>query len=187
MALEATFRTLFLQLKKLCDTLNAILLTIGDKPPRRGAILADELDNTVLDMLGRAEDARTAARAAEKAVGSPLDLDRARRALAKCQENFHRVEQQFANELVSYEKLKNLASLGNERGGEWKAWAGGMKDAIEQGRQPLEETSKALAACWQELAERLGMTNVSVNATNIGQQITSSGSELHDLDKQGVT
>ncbi len=187
MALEATFRTLFVQIRKLCDTLNAVLLTVGDKPPRRGSALVDELENTVLDMLGLAEDARTAARLAEKAVASPLDLDRARRALAKCQENFHRVEQQFSNELVSYEKLKDLANLGNDRGGEWKPWSGSMKDAIEQVRQPLEETSKAIAACWQELAERLGMTNVSVNATNIGQQITTPASEVRDLEQEGVT
>jgi hypothetical protein len=147
MALEATFRALFVQTRKLCDTLNAVLLTVGDKPANRGAALVDELENTVLDILGLAEDARTAARTAEKAVAHPMDLDRARRSLAKCQEIFHRVEQQFSNDLVSYEKLKNLASVGNDRGGEWKAWAGSMKDAIEQARQPLEETSKALAAC----------------------------------------
>jgi ElaB/YqjD/DUF883 family membrane-anchored ribosome-binding protein len=169
MALEATFRLLFVQIRKLCDTLNAILLTVGDKPTNRGAVLADELENTILDMLGLAEDARTAARTAEKAVASSIDLDRARRALAKCQENFHQVERQFSNELVSYQKLNQLASLGSERGGEWKAWAGSMKDAIEQGRQPIEETSKALAACWQELVEHSGTTSISVTTT--GQKI----------------
>ena len=54
MALEATFRLLFVQIRKLCDTLNAILLTVGDKPTNRGAVLADELENTILDMLGLA-------------------------------------------------------------------------------------------------------------------------------------
>jgi hypothetical protein len=169
MALEATFRTLFVQIRKLCDTLNAVLLTVGDRPANRGAVLVDELENTVLDMLGLAQDARTAARVAQKALASPMDMDRARRALAKCQENFHRVERQFSNELVSYEKLYNLASLGSDRGGEWKPWAGSMKDAIEQGRQPIEETSKALAACWQELVEHSGTTSISVTTT--GQKI----------------
>jgi hypothetical protein len=169
MALEATFRALFMQTRKLCDTLNAILLTVGDKPAHRGAMLTDQLENTVLDTLGLAENARTAARVAEKAVTSPMDMDRARHALSNCQENFLRAEQQFSNELVSYEKLKNLASLGSDRGGEWKAWAGSMKDAIEQGRQPIEETSRALAACWQELVERSGTTSISV--TNTGQKI----------------
>jgi hypothetical protein len=173
MALETTFRTLFVQLRKLCDTLNAVLLTVGDKPPNRGAVLADRLENTVLDILGLAEDARSAARTAEKAVGAPMDMDRARRALAACQENFHRLQQQFSNELVSYERLKDLASLGSDRGGEWKPWAVSMKDAIEQGRPPLEETSKALAACWQELVEHSGTTSISVTTT--GQRIIARG------------
>jgi len=187
MALEATFRTLLIQIRKLSDTLNAVLLTVGDRPTNRGTVLAEQLENAVLDMMGLAEDARTAARAAEKAVTSPIDMDRARHSLAKCQEKFHQVEQQFSNELVSYEKLKNLAALGSERGGEWKAWAGTMKDAIEECRLPLDEAGKALVACWNELTERLGMTNVSVNATNIGQQITTAASEVRDLEQEGVT
>ena len=173
MALEATFRKLFVQIRKLCDTLNAILLTVGDKPPDRGAAFADELENTVLDMLGSAEDARAAARLAEKAVSSPMNMDRARRALAKCQDKFHELDQQYSTQLVSYEKLKDLTSLGRDRGGEWKPWAAGMKDAIEQGRQPLEETSKALAACWQELVEHSGTTSISVS--NTGQRIVAHG------------
>jgi hypothetical protein len=185
MALEPTFRALFVQVRKLCDTLNAILLTVGDKPPERGAALADELENTILDMLGLAEDARTTARTAEKALASPMDLDRARRALTKCQENFHRLEQQFSNHLVSYEKLKNLATLGRERGGEWKPWAGSMKDAIEQGRQPLEETSKALAACWQELVEHSGTTSISVS--NTGQRIITRAPLANETVRDRMT
>jgi hypothetical protein len=172
MALEATFRTLSVQFRGLCDILNAVLLTVGDKPPDRGAALADELENTVLDMLGLAEDARSAAREAEKSVGPPKNTDRARRALAKCQDRFHRLEQKFSNRLVSYEKLKDLASLGRERGNEWKHWAASMKDAIEQVRQPIEESSKALAACWQELVEHSGTTSISV--TNTGQRIVTN-------------
>jgi hypothetical protein len=187
MALEATFRTLFVQIRKLCDTLNAVLLTVGDQPPNRGAALVDGMENTILDMLGTMHAARTDAKAAERAVTMPLDLERARHALAKCQESVRQAEQQYANELVSYEKLKQLVVLANERGGEWKPWAGSMKSAVQECRMPLEEVGKALVACWNELAERLGMTNVSVNATNIGQQITATPTELRDLEKEGVT
>jgi hypothetical protein len=187
MALAATFRTLTVQIRKLCDTLSAVLLTVGDKPTDRGAALADGLENTLLDMLGLAEDARRAARAADKAVSSRMDVDRARQALSRCQESFHRMEQQFLNRLVSYEKLKDLACLGRERGGEWKPWAASMKDAIEQARQPIEESSKAIAACWQELAERIVTTSVSVSTTNIGQQITSAAAKTRDLNREGVS
>jgi hypothetical protein len=185
MALEATFRALFIQMRKLCDTLNAVLLTVGDQPQNRGAMLADELENSVLDILGLAEDARTAARMAEKAVSHPVDLERARRALAKCQESFHRVEEQFSTELVSYEKLANLTTLGTDRGGEWKPWAASMKDAIEQSRQPLAEASKALAASWQELVEHGGGTSISV--TNTGQKIIARNGLKEELIRERMT
>ena len=187
MALETTFRTLFIQIRKLVDTLNAVLLTVGDRPPNRGAALVDGMENTILDMLGTLQEARTAAKAAERAVAAPLDLERARQSLAKCQEGFRQVEQQYANDLVSYEKVKQLVILASERGGEWKPWAGSMKDAVQECREPLEQVAKALVACWNELAERLGMTNVSVNATNIGQQITATPAQVSDLEKEGVT
>jgi len=185
MALETTFRTLTIQIRKLCDTLSAVLLTVGDRPTDRGAALVDGLENTLLDLLGLAEHARQAARSADKAVSVRMDIDRARRALAKCQESFHQVEQQFLNQLVSYEKLKDLASLGRERGGEWKSWAGSMKDAIEQTRHPIEECSKALAASWQELAEHSGTTSISV--VNTGQKIIARTSEGNDVKYERVT
>lgn len=185
MALEATFRTLTVQIRKLCDTLSAVLLTVGDKPTDRGAALVDGLENTLLDMLGLAEHARQAARLADKAVSSRMDMDRARRALARCHENFHQVEQQFLNQLVSYEKLKDLAGLGRERGGEWKSWAGSMKDAIEQARHPIEESSKALAACWQELVEHSGTTSISV--TNTGQRIVAQDSLAKEAVRDRMT
>jgi hypothetical protein len=172
MALEATFRTLSLQLRKHCDLLNVVLLTVGDKPPDRGAALADELENSLLDMVGLVEDAHAAACVAEKAMGPPLDMDRAKRALGKCQELFHRLEQQFWR-VVSYQKLKDLQTIGHHRGGEWKPWAASMKDALEQGREPLEESSRAIAACWQELVEHSGNTTISV--TNTGQRMITRG------------
>ena len=182
MALEATFRSLSVNLRKLRDTLNAVLLTVGDRPPEPGAALADGLENAVLDLIGTLEEARPAANAATKAVGPAKDLDRARRALARCQHLFHDVEQSFSKELVSYEKLRNLASLGNSRGGEWKHWAASMKDAIEQARQPIDETSKSLATCWHELAEHSGNTSISIRTQNVGQQTHLS----RNLDRVGI-
>jgi hypothetical protein len=181
MALEATFRNLTAQIRKLHDTLHAVLLTIGDKPPQRGAALADELENIVLDMLGSLEAARTAARVSEKAVGNPIDLNRARRALSKCQEQFHLAEEQYTNELISYERVRHLVNIGSERRGEWIPWATSMRHGIEQCRPPFEEASKAMVACWQELAERVGTTNISV----IGQQVTTTAAS--EAEKEGLT
>jgi len=173
MALEATFRQLSVSLHKLHDALNALQVTVGDKPPDDEAALADGLENVVLDMMGTLHEARRSAMHARKAAGHPTDLDRARRTVTLCQERFHRIEQQFSSDLVSYEKLKELARLGNARRA-WSPWASAVKHGIEQCREPLEAVSLALASCWQEIAERVGALNVSVHATNIGQQIAAA-------------
>jgi hypothetical protein len=187
MALEATFRQLSVSLHKLHDALNALHVTVGDKPPDDEAALADGLENAVLDLMGTLHEARKSSMEARRAVGAPVDLDRARRALMVCQKCFHRMEQTFAAELVSYERLSELARLGRARRREWLPWAGSTKAGIEQCREPLELTSKALAGCWEELAERLGTTNISMQATNVGQQITLPKSHIEDLEVEGVT
>ncbi|MGD0567359.1 MAG: hypothetical protein ABSA78_03050 [Candidatus Sulfotelmatobacter sp.] len=168
MALEATFRDLSVCLHHLHDGLNALQVTLGDKPPDDESALADGVESVVLDVMGILHEARKAALNARKAVGHPLDLDRARRALTICQERFHRIEQQFAADLVSYEKLKELARLGNARRA-WLPWSNTVRQGIEQCRPPLEQTSAALAACWQELVEHSGTTSISVK--NTGQKI----------------
>jgi hypothetical protein len=182
-ALEATFRGLSFHLHQLHDALNELHITLGDQPSDDQSAMADGLETAVLDLMGRLHEARGAALKAQKALGHPPDLDRARRALTLCQEGFHRLEKQFMSDLVSYEKLKELARLGNERRA-WLPWANTVKQGIEQCRQPLEQTSKALAACWQELAERLGMVSLSVQT--IGQQIKMP-SQAGDGDPERVT
>ena len=86
--------------------------------------------------------------------------------------------------LASYDKLKELVRLGNERR-TWLPWASSTRQGIEQCREPLEQTSKALSACWQELAERLGMMNISVQATSIGQQ-NNGIADLEVVGSEGV-
>ncbi len=175
-------------LHRLHDALNALHLTVEDKPQHDDTALTDDLADKSLEMIGVLHEARRAAVNARRAVGHPPpDLDRARRALTLCQERFHRIEQQFSANLVSYEKLRELARLGSERGREWRSWAVSTKEGIEQCRQPLEQTSKALAACWQELAERLGTMSISVQATNVGQQIRMPASVVNDREAEGVT
>jgi hypothetical protein len=167
-ALEPTFRGLCICLHQLHDALNDLQATLGDKPLDDESAIADGLETAVLDLMGTLHEARRAAVKTRKAVGHPPDLDDARRSLTLCQERFHRFEKQFASDLVSYEKLKELARLGSERRA-WLPWANTVKFGIDQCRPSLEQTSQAMAACWQELAERLGMVNLSVQA--IGQQI----------------
>lgn len=186
MALEATFRELSESLHYLHDALNDLQITLGDKPPGSESALADGVETLVLDLMGTLHEARKAALTARNAVGDPLDLDRARRALTACQQSFQKVEQQFAADLVSYEKLKELARFGAERR-VWLPWTGTVKQGIEQCQPFLQRISTALAACWQDLAERLGTMNISVRSTNVGQQITVPQDRALDLETEGVT
>lgn len=185
MALEATFRELSVSLHQLHDALSELQVTLGDTPADDESALADGVEAKVLDLTGKLHEARKAALLARKAVGNPVNLDQARRALTTCQQRFHQLGQQFAADLVSYETLKELARLGNERRA-WLPWSSAVKQGIEQCRQPLEQASTALAACWQELAERLGTMNISMQATNVGQQITMPRSAAEELEIEGV-
>ena len=179
MALEATFRELSVNLHHLYDALDALHMTVGDKPEHDGAAVADDLADRSMEMMGTLHEARKAAINARRAVGHPIDLDRARRALAVCQERFQRIERQFSGGLAAYEKLQELGRIGGERRGEWQAWSASTRQGIEECRGPLEQTSNALAACWQDLAERLGTVNFSVQT--VGQQIGVPGSEIAEL------
>lgn len=186
MALESTFRDLSLCLHHLHDALNALQITVGDKPPNDESAVADGLEAAVLDMMGNLHEARKAALRGKKAVGHPADLELARRSITRCQESFHRIEQQFASDLVSYEKLKKLARLGTERK-QWHSWSSAVKQGIEQCRQPLEDVSRTVARCWQEIAEHAGATSVSVRNTSIGQRIVARSSEESAVEVERIT
>jgi len=186
MALEATFRGLTARLHQLNDAVNALHITLDDKPAYDEAAVADDLSAKTLDFLGLLHEARRAAVKARQALRHPPDMDQARRSLVQCQERFHDIDQKFAMNLVSYETLKELARVGG-RGAEWSAWAASTKRGIEECREPLDAANQALAACWQELAERLGMMSISVRQKIVGQQIAVPKAKVGDLETEGVT
>jgi len=174
MALERAFHELSVELRKLRDTFLGVRLTvIEDKPLRDEVALVDRFGDAIEDALGWVEEALAAAAEGEQAVASAPEMYRARRALTTCQESFNRLVQQFSSELVSCERLNELAGFGRRRGGEWRRWTNAVKEALEQCRQPLQDINQALFLCWQELAERLGVNSVSVQNTTIGQRISA--------------
>lgn len=170
MALETVFRELQVRLQFMDGTLATLQKTLEDRPPDQGSAVVDDLENIVLDMMGTLHDMRKAGSLARRRVGHPVDLDGARQALTRCQGSFHRIENEFSGGLTAYNKLRELSRLG-ARGGEWPSWAGRTRQDIEQCQQPLQELSKALVACWQELVEQGGRTSISV--TNTGQRIVA--------------
>jgi hypothetical protein len=186
-ALEATFRELEVSLHKLNDALDALQVGLGDKPINDEAALVDGLEDAVLDVTGVFQETQKAALTARKAVASPVDLDGAWRALTVCQEHLHGIEKRFSEHLLCYEKLRELERLGGKRGGEWPGWAESTRQSIEACRPPLEEVSRAVSRCWQEIAEHAGNTSVSVHNTSIGQKIVAKAPEANDVGYERIT
>jgi hypothetical protein len=169
-AAEATFRDMQRQLQILQEALEALGTTVEeDKPKRDDVVVASNLSDAVLASRGLLEEARSAAYDACRAVGYPLDGDRARRALTLCQERFHRFAHHFSFDLASYDRIDDLRSVGEERGQDWLNWASVVRQGLEQSRALVEEVRNTLFLCWQELAERIANTSVSIQNTTIGQ------------------
>jgi hypothetical protein len=171
MTIETEFGELLARLVELQTALEYLAVFIEDKPQAHK--LADDLGEAVTDLSSRIGQALEDARQAQAAVQHPADLTRARAALASCHEGFNFVSRHMLTELMSEKQLAELARLGRRRGGEWPGWATGVRQALDQCQTPLHDVNQALFRCWQEMAERSVATSVSVQATNIAQQITA--------------
>ena len=177
MALQKSFRDLCSRLQELQEGLEAVNTTVDeDRPKRRDVVVATSLGDAVLAVRGILEESRAAADDACQAVGHPMDMERARRALMTCQEQFHRFATEFSHDLACYQRMTDLASIAKERGRDWASWVTVVKQGLEQCQALAEAGRDALFVCWQELTERLGASAVSVQNTTIGQQISLAAS-----------
>jgi len=178
--LENTFQDLTSKLRELREHLGGLQVTVVEDRPLHDVVkLVDRLGEIIEDLLGHLEEALAAAAKGQQAVAHPVDLDRARRALTACQERYNSLAQRFTCDLVCYETIEELTGLGRARRGEWLAWAKTVRESLRDCQQSSYEVSQALFRCWQSIAERVGANSVSVQATNIGQQITvPEGSDL---------
>ena len=155
MALEASFRDLCARLEALRESLAGLRVTVvEDRPLACESLLVESLGELAEELLGEAGEALAHAEGARRAAGPPFDEERARTALAACQQRVLPLLARFVSELASYERIAELVRLGRRRGGEWRAWAGTVRQGAEACRQPLLETTESLFAGWRELAER---------------------------------
>src|SRR5215213_2064446 len=177
MALETSFNTLSEQLQLLDEALAELHRTVIEKPRIRDVVLVDVLSDAVDDLGGWLAEAKAAATEGIKASVYP-SLNQVRRWLKTSQEKLILITERLTSDLLGYERIAELTSLGRERGGEWMIWTRNVKTALEACREPLYEVNQALFACWLELTERLGATTISVQATNIGQQISMPDTEF---------
>ena len=57
-------------------------------------------------------------------------------------------------------------------GGRWPQWTSAVRAATRDCWEPIHAAAQAVLGCWRELAEYLAASAPSIQATNIGQQIT---------------
>lgn len=168
MALEASFNQLSEQLQQLDEALAELHQSVIEKPRKHDVVLVDLFSDAVDELCGWLAEAEFAAR--EGISAAVLDsLSPVRRSLKTCQEKLNLIADRLISDLLCYERIAELTSLGCNRGGEWMIWTRNVKTALDACRTPLYEVNQAIFACWLELTERLGTTTVTVQATNIGQ------------------
>lgn len=187
MALETTFRELFRQLKTVKETLDALRCLLPDDPLNMEVALVQHLRESVDSVGGWLDDCLDQSQAALLRIGQPADLNQVRSGLTICQTSFDEAERTFSAELLSYDKLREIVMLGARRKGVWLIWSQNVKRDIDVCRHEMGLARKSLTSCWQELAAHAGMTNISVQATNVGQQITARRSELGEMEIESVT
>jgi hypothetical protein len=187
MALETTFRQLFGQLKRLKEMLDPLRCLLPDDPLNLEVALVQHLRESVETVSGWLDDCVDQLQAVQDSLSGSGDLNRSRRTLTRCQASFDEAERTFSAELLSYDKMREITGLGARRRGIWLIWSQNVKRDLDTCRYELDLTRKAFTACWQELAEHAGTTNISVQTTNVGQQITAGRSEIGELEIEGVT
>jgi hypothetical protein len=173
-ALSAAFEELCVKLCGLQNVMRELAVSAAeDKPLGDDVLLAERFSDAAEDLHGWLEETLNAAQSAHQAATHPADLETARQCLVTCQERFNIFAQRFASDLAHYDHLAELTRLGRVRKGEWRAWAGIVRDNVERCQQPLREITVALFRCWQEMAERASLSSVNMHATNIRQQISA--------------
>ena len=150
-------------------------------------MLVDQLDNVVTDLSATLEEADARAAQAREVSKSSCSPEDARLALREVHALLNRFTAVYAGELANHDRVALLLEMGRERGREWWEWGQVVKTAIERCATPMQAAASAMLECWSELTERVARHSVSVQATNIGQQITMREDQEDLAEKTGTT
>jgi len=173
MTIEATFNGLISRFSTLREAIEGLRLTVvEDRPSGDDVLLFERMSNLIDDLNGWLEEGRAGALRAFKAVTHPLNGQHAIQALAATHERLLQLEYHFFLKLTAYSLLDDLTRLSKSRGREWRAWNASVTDALDETSHRINELDRALLAAWQELAERIGTSGLSVQTTNIGPLIS---------------
>ncbi|MDP9442536.1 MAG: hypothetical protein M3P34_10265 [Actinomycetota bacterium] len=178
MALREALTTLATELHVLEDSVRGLRATILEDAPEPSHAAVVGLGYPIQDLVGHLAEATAAVHDGLVAFTSRREVDAALNAVATCQEQVNLAARQLYGELLAYDRLVELSKLSHERGGAWRSWLRPVRRGLEDCETRVHDLNDALLACWREIGERVGTTSVSVQATNIGQQVTVPGGEL---------
>ena len=188
MALEAALEDLCKELRQFRDVLSGLEATVvQDRPTSGEVILVDEVSDDVTEIDSLAKESLDAAEEALRSVAEPADAHRLRRALAGSQLRFLRISHTLVSRLLAYEQIRALVGFGRKRGPEWMAWVRAVQAGVDNCGAALGRIDASFLQCWQDIAERGVSGPISLNTTNIGQQITSDALNLKETANTGIT
>lgn len=178
MGLRDSFSALETSITQLDDALTGLRCTVVEDEPSPSHALVTAFGDAIDDLGGWLRDALAAVRTSAQAGTDKTDMHQLWRGLELGQEAVNHMTHRVMTDLVAYDVVDELSRLGRQRGREWTSWASTVRRGLEQLQAQLYDVNAKLLACWKELAERSGSTWVSVQATNIGQQLSVPAPEL---------
>jgi hypothetical protein len=188
MAIERAFQLMCERLRLLKEAVDELHLNVsgdyhpespsqqrvdGDPGREQAPLPVQQLADAVSELQGAIEEAQHAAARAERTVRYPRRLLETQLALIVIQRCMNGVLTILLEDVSAYETMQTLIVMGRRKGGKWPEWVALVKTVIEACRAPLYETFQAISECWQELADKLSANAISLQTTNIGQQITT--------------
>ena len=188
MGLETAFQLLCQQLELLKEAMDELQLNLsgdyypesrspeerdGDLGREQAPLPVQQLADKVSELEGAVEEARHAASNAGRASRHPRNLEEAQLALMIVQRCLNKVLKTFLFEVAAYDTIRILVRMGRRQGGKWPQWISLLKTVIEGCGGPLHGSIHAVSVCWEELTEKQSAKAISLQTTNIGQQITT--------------
>ena len=186
MILEAAFDKLCSDLRKLRGILHDCNVNVEDKPESESVRLVDDVSDEITELFGLSEESLSAAENARRTAGPQFDPNQMRRSLASSQKQFHNLSRNLCSNLLSYERISQLVQFGREHR-IWRGWVDSVRQGLETCRPGVEAVEEAYFQCWQEIAERVTTSPVSLHTTNIGQQISAAALESAEAVREGIT
>ena len=187
MALEAAFDKLCSDLRKLREMLHDVDVNVGDRPEAEGVLLVDDMSDGVTELVGLSEECLSTAEEARRAAGPPFEPNQMRRSLADSQKQFHILSRHLFSNLLSYDRTSALVRFASKNRPAWRGWVDSLRQGLDKSQPAVEAVEEAYFQCWQEIAERVTTSPVTLHTTNIGQHITTSALETAEEAREGIT